>query len=156
MQNFSIFSSLILLLASIVIMDFSQICLRNEEKHKEKTLMNIDPKYSGIKQLYSSKFKLLMITFFLTALLSYAIFFIVGRPVNHVSLYVLSPLIFSTMMSTLYDGIFALKYGVFPAGNRSSLDRFVVNPQKTLDWIAYSEIGLAIFLTIAMMVLLVT
>jgi hypothetical protein len=155
MQNFSIFSSLILLLASIVIMDFSQICLRHQEKHKEKTLVAINPKYTGIKLQYSTKFKIILITFIFTALLSYAIFFIVDKPVNHVSFFVFSPLIFSSVVSALFDGIFALKHSVFPVSNRSSSDRFVVNPQNTLNWIAYCQIGLAIFLAIAMMVLLV-
>ncbi len=155
MQNVSVFNVLILLLVSVVIVYFSNICLRKQEKHKEKTLVAINSNYAGIKKKYASKTIIFLFTFLFTGILSYTIFIIVGRPLNRISYYVFSPIIFSFTISALFDGFFALKYGVIPAGNRSSMDRFVVNPQKKFTWIAYCQIGLAIYLVIAMIVLLV-
>jgi hypothetical protein len=149
MSHISLFSNIALSLAGLGIMGFSRFCLRNHKKHREKTLEAIEPRFKGIKQSYASKFRIVLLVF----LLSFAVTLTKGRLLNQHVAFI--PILSLCVASALFDGIYALRIGAFSASNNFNWDRFVLNPGKTLNWIAYWQIALALFLAIAEIVLFV-
>jgi hypothetical protein len=121
--------------AFLAFLYFSKYSLRNHPKVTSEELEKLRP------ELGSIKFKYIAIQI-IVVLVSSLISFIASKSDTRFN-FLFLPVICSSVI--LYDGIFSLITGVHPVSKRVNVVQFVYDNNKSLQWIALSQIGLAIF-----------
>jgi hypothetical protein len=129
---------LILVVEIVATPNFSRFCLRNHPKITIESLGKIHPKLGNLATCYAP---LTFIIFLVTVILFLIIMTAFGSR-GTISLILLlgSPFV----AITFFDGVLALITNIYPATTRTKWEYFVYSESKSLQWIAKTQIGIAI------------
>jgi hypothetical protein len=142
--------TLIVIISAIVVLStmyFSRFYLRNYAKITGEELAKMHPELGSLKFKYNAIQTVVALVFFL--------FFVVvalniyGKS-DMTVLYIGFPMFLAI---TVFDGLFELITGVYPTTTKYNWNHFVYDETISLRWIAFLQIGLAIFETIISIVI---
>jgi hypothetical protein len=121
---------------------FSRVYLRNHSKFTSKELAGLHPKLGSINFKYKLFHIVLGAVFFF--FFSIAIINTIGKSdiADMGGIFLLSLM---CAVFNLSEGIFGLTTGVFPVTTKYDWNQFVYDDSKSLQWIAFAQIGLGIF-----------
>ncbi len=141
-----------IILSAIVVLStsyFSRFYLRNNSKFTAEELSKLHPKLGSIKLKYNLFQTVVALVFFLFISIA-----VITLGESDMAVIFLVLIMFPAV--TIYDGIFELTTGVFPATTTFNWNKFVYDDSKSLRWVAVLQVGLAIFETLICMVLFQT
>ena len=126
----------------VAIFGFPRLAMRNQPKLSGEQISRLRPHLRALKYIYNIP-QFLGVTVYLV-LLVYA-----GSPFDKPFINEAFLFFAALLYMAIYDGVFALITGVFPATTRWNLNQFIDDPQQKYRRLAQLQIILSILATIA-------
>jgi len=149
MRNISFYGYVALLIVGLGVIYFSRFCLRDCQKLTGKGLEKIDSRFGNIKQKYLwSNTAIVLLASFISLIV-----YLSNKIYWADKVFTLAVPIFA--IGALFDGLFAIRTGIFPTSTKYTWDSFVYDAEGEFRWVANWQITLSIALLIIDLVLLI-